>query len=64
MPKTVKRKNDYLDERVQWSLGAKAAMEIVQKALELVVNEARLAQALKSLLEKWKEPIHDPAAEG
>lgn len=64
MPKTVKRKNDYLDERVQWSLGANAEMEIVQKALELVVNEARLAQALKSLLEKGKEPIHDPAAEG
>ena len=54
----------YLDERAQRSLGSKAAVGFDQKALELAVNEARLAQALKHLPEKWKEPIHGPAADG
>ena len=68
MRKAVKRKNYYLDEaaikRAQRILGTKTETETIQKALELVVDEARLAQALKTLLDKGKGHIHDPASEG
>jgi Arc/MetJ family transcription regulator len=67
MPEAVKRKNYYLNEvtikQAQRILGTKTETETVQKALELVVNQARLAQALKNLLEKGKGHIDDPAAE-
>ena len=53
MARAVKRKNYYLDEKTikqaQQILWTKTETETVQKALELVVNEARLAQALKNL---------------
>ena len=66
MAKAVKRKNYYLDEmtikQAQRILGTKTETETVQKALELVVNEARLAEALKNLLEKGKGHIYDPTA--
>jgi len=65
MRKVVKRKNYYLDEaaikQAQRVLGTKTETETIQKALELVVDEARLAQALKTLLYKGKGHIHDPA---
>jgi Arc/MetJ family transcription regulator len=58
MRKTVKRKNYYLDEKAirqaQKVLGTKTQTETIQKALELVADEARLAQALKHLLDKGK----------
>ena len=67
MARAVKRKNYYLDEKTikqaQQILGTKTETETVQKALELVVNEARLAQALKNLLKKGKGHIYDPTAE-
>jgi Uncharacterized protein conserved in bacteria (DUF2191). len=66
--KAVKRKNYYLDEaaikQAQQVLGTKTETETVQKALELVANEARLAQALKELLDKGKGHLHEPASEG
>jgi Arc/MetJ family transcription regulator len=68
MRKTVKRKNYYLDEKVikqaQKVLGTKTETETIQKALELVADEARLAQALKNLLDKGKGHIHAPGFEG
>ena len=68
MRKTVKRKNYYLDEvtikRAQRVLGTKTETETIQKALELVADEARLAQALKNLLDKGKGHLHDPGSEG
>lgn len=68
MRTTVKRKNYYLDEaairRAQRVLGTKTETETMQKALELVADEASLAQALKELLEKGKGHLHDPASEG
>lgn len=68
MRKTVKRKNYYLDEaaieEARRILGTKTETETIQRALELVADEARLAQALKSLLDKAKGHIHDPGAEG
>lgn len=68
MRKVVKRKNYYLEERsikqVQRILGTKTETETIQKALELVVDEAQLAKALKTLLDKGKGHIHDPASEG
>lgn len=67
MRKTVKRKNYYLDEaaikEVQRLLGTKTETETIRKALELVANEARLAQALKDLLDKGKAHIYDPDSE-
>jgi Arc/MetJ family transcription regulator len=67
MPGVVKRKNYYLDEKTikqaQQILGTKTETETVQKALELVVNEVRLAQALKNLIEKGKGHIYDPTTE-
>ena len=55
---TVKRKNYYLDEaaikQAQRILGTKTETETIQKALELVADEARLAQALKNLLDRGK----------
>lgn len=64
MRKTVKRKNYYLDEaaiaQARRILGTKT--ETIQKALELVVDEARLAQALKNLLDRGKGHVHDPAS--
>lgn len=66
MRKTVKRKNYYLDEaaikEAQRVLGTKTETETVQKALELVADEARLAQALKTLFDKGKGHIHGPAS--
>jgi Arc/MetJ family transcription regulator len=66
MAKAVKRKNYYLDEttikQAQRILGTKTQTETVQKALELVVSEARLAQALTNLLDKGKGHLHDPTA--
>ena len=68
MGKTVKRKNYYLDEKAikqaQKVLGTKTETETIQKALELVADEARLTQALKNLLDKGKGHIHDPGSEG
>ena len=68
MRKTVKRKNYYLDEvtikQAQRVLGTKTETETIQKALELVADEARLAQALKNLLDKGKGHLHDPGSEG
>jgi Arc/MetJ family transcription regulator len=65
---TVKRKNYYLDEaaikQAQRILGTKTETETIQKALELVADEARLAQALKNLLDRGKSHIHDPGSEG
>ena len=66
MRRTVKRKNYYLDEaaieRARRILGTKT--ETIQRALELVADEARLAQALKHLLNRGKGHIHDPGSEG
>ena len=68
MRKTVKRKNYYLDEaaieQARRVLGTKTETETIQKALELVADEARLARALRDLLDKGKGHIHDPASEG
>ena len=68
MRKAVKRKNYYLDEgairRAQRALGTRTETETVQKALELVADEARLAQTLKELLDKGKGHIRDPASAG
>ena len=68
MRKTVKRKNYYLNEKAikqaQRVLGTKTETETIQKALELVADEARLAQALKNLLDRGKGHIHDPGSEG
>jgi Arc/MetJ family transcription regulator len=65
---TVKRRNYYLDEaaikQAQRILGTKTETETIQKALELVADEARLAQALKNLLDRGKSHIHDPGSEG
>jgi Arc/MetJ family transcription regulator len=65
---TVKRKNYYLDEaaikQAQRILGTKTETETIQKALELVADGARLAQALKNLLDRGKSHIHDPGSEG
>jgi len=65
---TVKRKNYYLDEaaikQAQRILGTKTETETIQKALELVADEARLAQALKNLLDRGKSHIHAPGSEG
>jgi Arc/MetJ family transcription regulator len=67
MRRTVKRKNYYLDEaaikEAQRLLGTKTETETIQKALELVVDEARLARALKDLLDRGKGHVHDPAAQ-
>jgi predicted kinase len=67
MAKTVKRKNFYLNEmtikQAQRILGTKTETQTIQKASELVVNEALLAQALKNLLDKGKGHIHDPTAD-
>jgi len=66
MRRTVKRKNYYLDEgvikEIQRVLGTKTETETIQKALELVADEARLARALKGLLDKGKGHLRDPAA--
>lgn len=68
MRRVLKRKNYYLDEaaikQVQRVLGTKTETETIQRALELVVDETRLAKALKELLDKGKGHIHDPASEG
>jgi len=67
MRKTVKRKNYYLDEatikQAQRVLGTKTETETVRRALELVSDEARLAQALKELLNKGKGRFRDSAPE-
>ena len=67
MAKAVKRKNYYLDEttikKAQRILGTKTETETVQKALEIVVSEARLTQALKNLLDQGKGHLHDPTAQ-
>jgi Arc/MetJ family transcription regulator len=68
MGKTIKRKNYYLDEaaikQAQRILGTKTETETIQKALELVADEARLAQALKNLLDRGKGHLHDSSSEG
>ena len=67
MRKGVKRKNYYLDvaaiHQARRILGTKTETETIQRALELVADEARLAQALKNLLDKAKGHIRDPGAE-
>jgi len=67
MRRTVKRKNYYLDEaaikEAQRALGTKTETETIQKALELVADEAKLARALKDLLDRGKGHVRDPAAE-
>ena len=68
MRKTVKRKSYYLYEaaieQARHILGTKTETETIQKALELVADEARLARALKHLLNRGKGHIHDPGSEG
>lgn len=64
MGRTMKRKNYYLDEEAireaQRILGTKSETETIRKALELVSDEARLARALKDLLDKGKRHLRDP----
>ncbi len=68
MRKAVKRKNYYLDEvaikQAQRILGTKTETETVRRALELVSDEARLAQSLKELLDKGKGHLLDPTSPG
>ncbi|HLC21613.1 MAG TPA: type II toxin-antitoxin system VapB family antitoxin [Candidatus Methylomirabilis sp.] len=68
MRKAVKRKNYYLDEvaikQAQRILGTKTETETVRRALELVSDEARLAQSLKELLDKVKGHLLDPTSPG
>ncbi len=68
MRKGIKRKNYYLDEasikEAQRVLSTKTETETIQKALELVANEARLARALKDLLDRGKGHVRDPASDG
>jgi Arc/MetJ family transcription regulator len=67
MRKPLRRKNYYLDEatikQAQRVLGTKTETETVRRALELVSDEARLAQALKELLDKGKGRFRDSAPE-
>jgi Arc/MetJ family transcription regulator len=67
MRKPLRRKNYYLDEatikQAQRVLGTKTETETVRRALELVSDEARLAQALKELLDKGKGRFRDSASE-
>lgn len=67
MRKPLTRKNYYLDEatikQAQRVLGTKTETETVRRALELVSDEARLAQALKELLDKGKGHLRDSAPE-
>jgi formate-dependent nitrite reductase cytochrome c552 subunit len=62
--KPDKRKSYDLDEatikRVQRLLGAKTETEAIEKALELVTDEVRLAQALTHLLDKENGHLHNP----
>lgn len=64
MGRTMKRKNYYLDEEAireaQRILGTKSETETIRKALEMVSDEARLARALKDLLDKGKRHLCDP----
>jgi hypothetical protein len=66
MRKPDKRKSYELDEatikQAQKVLGTKTEAETIHKALELVTNEVRLAQALKHLLDKGKGHLHDPTS--
>ena len=66
MRKPDKRKSYDLDEatvkQAQRVLGTKTEAETIQKALELVTDEVRLAQALKHLLDKGKGHFHDPTS--
>jgi len=68
MRKIRKRKNYYLDEaaiqRAQRILGTKTETQTIQKALELVADEAQLARALKNLLDKAQGHIRDPSSQG
>lgn len=67
MRKPLRRKNYYLDEatikQAQRVLGTKTETETVRRALELVSDEGRLAQALKELLDKGKGRFRDSAPE-
>jgi len=67
MRKPLRRKNYYLDDamikQAQRVLGTKTETETVRRALELVSDEARLAQALKELLDKGKGRFRDSAPE-
>ena len=66
MHKPDKRKRYELDEamikQAQRLLKTKTETEAIEKALELVTDEVRLAQALKHLLEKGKGHLHDPTS--
>ena len=66
MRKPDKRKSYELDEatikQAQKVLGTKTEAETIHKALELVTNEVRLAQALQHLLDKGKGHLHDPTS--
>ena len=66
MRKPDKRKSYDLDEatmkQAQRLLGTRTEAETIQKALELVTDEARLAQALKHLLDTGKGHLHDPTS--
>jgi len=68
MRKGIKRKNYYLDEaaikEAQRLLSTKTETETIQRALELVANEARLARALKELLDKGQGHVRDPDSDG
>jgi hypothetical protein len=61
MRRTGKRKNCCLDEKeikqTQRVLGTKTETETIQRALELVADEARVVEALKNLLNKGKDHI-------
>jgi Arc/MetJ family transcription regulator len=66
MRKPDKRQSYEIDaatmKQAQKILGTKTEAETIHKALELVTNEVRLAQALKHLLDKGKGHLHDPTS--
>ena len=67
MRKPDKRQSYEIDaatiKQAQKILGTKTEAETIHKALELVTNEVRLAQALKHLLDKGKGHLHVAVSE-
>ena len=66
MKKTFLRKNYRLDvvklRRAQKCLHTKTETDTIHRALDLAVDEAELAKALKDLLDKGREHIADAAS--
>ena len=58
MKEAVQRKNFRLNtaklRRAQRELGTKTETDTIHKALDLVTNEARLAKALRNLVERGR----------